>query len=96
MGDSAPSNDRCWRLEGLGQLAKGGAPGSRISWQTISGQNNIVSNKVVQDFLFCVIPLFEENISLPCLGEAEVFKSRGNNEAQKILLCVVHLLQLNS
>ena len=67
-------------------MAKGGAPGNRISWQTKSGQNNIVSYKVVQDFLFCVIPLFEGNISLFCLGEAEVFKSRGNNEAQKNLV----------
>ena len=49
-------------------------------------KNNIVSYKVVQDFLFCVIPLFEGNISLFCLGEAEVFKSRGNNEAQKNLV----------
>ena len=67
-------------------MAKGGAPGSRISWQTISGQNNIVSYKVVKDFLFCVVPLFKGNISLSCLGEPEVFKSRGNNGSQKNLV----------
>ena len=51
-------------------------------------KNNIVSYKVVQDFLFCVIPLFEENFSLlkSCLGKAEFFKSMGNNEAQKNLV----------